>query len=47
MAKTVKNKVRTSAKVATTASEIMRSNRYSDAAKSAAASALSNRRKKP
>jgi len=42
-----KNSVRTSKPVARTASKIMRDNRFSDAAKSAAASALSNRRQKP
>ena len=39
-----KNNVRTSKGVAKTASNILRDGRYSDAAKSAAGSALSNRK---
>ena len=41
-----KNSVRTSKPVATTASAIMRDGRFGKAAKSVAASALSNRRPK-
>ena len=39
-----KNSVRTSKSVAKTASKVLRDERYSDAAKSAAGSALSNRK---
>jgi len=42
----VKNKIRTSKRVAKIASRILRDNRFSAAARSAAGSALSNRRRK-